>query len=341
MKLSRRRYSIQLSSCVVFLIFGGVTRVCPQTPSPALIELKTCGTELSVFDDGTVVKSRDGKKTERRLSESQMRKVRKLVASSPCEKRWRPSAQAPKKPPRGQPKFQLVSNDDCISVELGYGPGLQQVWITRHYANYTRGVLAYIPCGYTEANSQQYINRKWQRFLSQLVDALGAKNFLASCGCLQSDNLLDEKKPPVYITFERLEEQSVLLRIHNNTRTPIRVPTEPGCISAQANVGPCRDRGILEITEGRRVIMKYHVEDDTGTYHFVGNTLSRLPSGSSAVFLVAQSQLGKLDIYVPFIYEWDDMRDMFDDDNHWVGDPKIDRRVSFTSYDFGELMKKK
>lgn len=58
-----------------------------QTPL-AFLELKTCGRELGVYEDGKVVESRDGKTTERQLSQSRLRKLRQLMEGSPCPLLW-------------------------------------------------------------------------------------------------------------------------------------------------------------------------------------------------------------------------------------------------------------
>jgi hypothetical protein len=85
--------------------------------------------------------------------------------------------------------------------------------------------------------------------------------------------------------------------------------------------------------------MKYHVRGDIGLYQFLGNTLSRLPSGSSALFLVARADLADRDIYVPFLYEdeWDNRQAMYADPkfagpNPSVGDPHLEHYVYFESY---------
>ena len=170
--------------------------------------------------------------------------------------------------------------------------------------------------------------------------------------CLvKSDVLINKTKPTVYITFERLENQNVLLRIHNNTRWAIHFSTESLYITQTTPLKLCGNRGAQGLNDGRRVNLIYQVEAERGfeTVH-IGNRIetrpivvtvpplswgdvsstSWLPSGRSAIFLVERRYLAKnLKIYVPFVYEWETAeRDS--------GDNNLEHRVYFRSYDLSE-----
>lgn len=175
----------------------------------------------------------------------------------------------------------------------------------------------------------------------------------------QSNILIDRQKPAVQITFERLEAQYVLLRLHNNTRWWIGVPTEGPCISSTTTSGPCLELSRLRIIDGHRVEMKYLGEADNGFR--VGRIgpngeplvikrievrsdpflslgyykMSQLASGHSALFLVMREHLAEnLNIYVPFVYEWDRAADVTDDMN-------LACRVYFRSYDLSQAIGQK
>jgi hypothetical protein len=169
------------------------------------------------------------------------------------------------------------------------------------------------------------------------------------------DILLDRNKPAVRLTFERLEAQNVLLRLHNNTRWWISVPTVDPCVSSTSNSGPCWERSLSQIIDGHLVEMRYLGDADTGLIIVKSEPLeikrieakpdfflrlgdykmSRLASGHSALFLVARAHLSEyLNVYVPFVYEWDRTEDLSDDRN-------LEHRVYFRSYDLSQAIGQK
>ena len=125
----------------VICLAAALAPVCAaQSESPpALLGLKTCGRELRLFDDGTVVVSRDGIKTERRLSKRRMRKLRRVIAGGPCEQEWQRPLPTQTTPSDAQLMTSTVYVGECMGSVLSYGVGLQEVLVTRHYPGYERG----------------------------------------------------------------------------------------------------------------------------------------------------------------------------------------------------------
>lgn len=334
MKHSSRRYLISSCLCVLLLPLA-LSRVSSQTPSPALLDLKSCGRALTVFDDRTVVETYAGNQTRRLLSEKQMSKLRKVIAIDPCEQQWRKLAAARKtssaKPSQEQP---IVMPNDCNGGVLGYGPGLLEMFVTRHYPDHAQSMVVYIPCGHdlTDPFFLEYVKPKWQRFLYGVVDALGGKSIIEACGCGRSNLLRDKTKPAVYLSFERADDTHFFLRITNNSQWPIIVPldsrydpSQPMSRLLSAELGEISGDGWVEV--------KYRVEGDMETKHFVSYALARLPAGKSTLFIVRRDSVTDKDIYVPFLYEWDNQPEIYDEKHRFLHDPNLEHRVYFRSYD--------
>jgi hypothetical protein len=155
-----------------------------------LLEVKECG-ELQIFDDGRVVESREGKKTERKLSAGQLRKLRKVIERGPCEELWR---QTPGKYEPGdlQPLPTLIvptSNPDCHGAFRGAPFGLREVLVNRHYPDHQTGFSpVYILCETAKASNKKYARRslkknsRWPRFFSDVESALGGTGIF-KCKC--------------------------------------------------------------------------------------------------------------------------------------------------------------
>ncbi len=113
-----------------------------------------------------VVSRYDGIKTERRLSASRMRNLRRIIARGPCQKEI-----------RGEP-----GSSYCAGVWVGYlTPGWQEV-VLRHYPDRQSGPFpVYIPCDSTKGNDPRD-NPIWQRFLSEVVGAIGDKSIIRCKG---------------------------------------------------------------------------------------------------------------------------------------------------------------
>jgi hypothetical protein len=172
------------------------TSLCAQSLHPrAILELNACG-NLQVFEDGTVLESRDGKKTERRLSESRMRRLRQVIAGAPCPRNWAQSPPAPLDVGRIQsvPFPRKVSDDDCNQDWLSAGIGLLEVKVTLHHQEQQVLFPVYILCdaerkavkAWAKRTYKGVLKRNWQRFLDEVVSAVGGKSVLKGCNCRQS-----------------------------------------------------------------------------------------------------------------------------------------------------------
>lgn len=194
MKFPTYPRSFRLRLGAVCCIAAIATSLCAQSQHPrAILQLRACG-DLQVFEDGTVVESRNGKTTKRRLSESRMRSLRQVIAGAPCANEWK---QPPPPPPDLNSKLRVTVNtnvyeDDCIMTWLGYGKGLVEVHVTLQYAEQQTGPFpVYIVCERAKQSDkdqakrvyQRFLKRNWQRFLKDVVSATGSKGILKDCKC--------------------------------------------------------------------------------------------------------------------------------------------------------------
>lgn len=170
MKFPIYRSSLMLRWCVIFCLTA--TLVCAQGPaSPLFLELKACAGELKIFDDGMVIsKHMNGTMTELRLSESQMLKLRQIIARGPCQKEIRTSTAT-------------AETSYCMQGWNSYNePGEQEV-VIRHYPDHqSEPFPVYIPCDTTKERDPRN-NPIWQRFLSEVVGTIGGKSILTGCEC--------------------------------------------------------------------------------------------------------------------------------------------------------------
>ena len=146
--------------------------------------------------------------------------------------------------------------------------------------------------------------------------------------CPERDQVLIAKdKASISITFERTEESSKekppfdtrmkgsSLRLNNNTRWAIRVPTERLYVGSKIiALRLCDGRSILGLRNGIDVAVQYEVESHSGasvwTLPFPGRTdvswTSWIPAGGSILFKVNPEHLANnLKVYVPYHYEWE------------------------------------
>lgn len=146
---------------------------------------------------------------------------------------------------------------------------------------------------------------------------------------------LDDTRPAVFITLERREDATILLRIRNNTRWTVKLPTALPCVSSAQTSGPCLENSRSRLIDGRSADVKYVVEplpyerivrlpcgerpaaetsSETAvrlTYNVPPHQLSSLTAGESAVFVVrAQELAGEHRIYVPFVFDWESERNL-------------------------------
>lgn len=193
MKFLFYRRSFMLRMCAVCCVAAIATSLYAQSQHPrAILELKACG-DLQVFEDGTVLESRGGKKTERRLSESRMLRLRQVIAGAPWAREWK---QAPAVLPDLN-KLRVtvrtnVHDDDCNLMWLSYGAGLVEVQVTLHYPERQTEVFpVYIVCerakkidkDQAKRYHQRSLKRNWQRFLKDVVSAADSKSILKNCKC--------------------------------------------------------------------------------------------------------------------------------------------------------------
>jgi hypothetical protein len=199
MKFTRQIFSSLLYLGLVvslFIVAAIPVRSQSQTPSQ-LLKLRTSVRELQVFEDGTVVETRDGIKTTRRLSASRMRKLRQVMARVPCQKEWQQSSQ----PLPDLSRVQITAvqlgtyNEDCLGMWLSYGLGLQEIQVTMKYPDLSTGPFpVYILCDgakkkykeFAKRNYKSSLRPNWHRFLNDVVSVVGGKSILKGCNAWQS-----------------------------------------------------------------------------------------------------------------------------------------------------------
>jgi hypothetical protein len=195
MKVPIYQRSFRLCLCTIFCFATNAAQAGAQNQQqPSLLQLKACNRELRVSEDGAMVESRRGKITERRLSESQMQKLRRLIARRPCIKEWR---QPTSPPPTVAPALvQLSTNYDhgCIADWLSFGLGLDEIKVTMASPDGQVGPFpVYVVCDHANDRNKEsakrsyprYLKPEWQRFISDVSKAVGSKNFLKGCYCWQ------------------------------------------------------------------------------------------------------------------------------------------------------------
>jgi hypothetical protein len=150
----------------------------------------------------------------------------------------------------------------------------------------------------------------------------------------QSDAiLLDTSKPTIYLTFERFRENdSVLLRLHNNTRWAISFRTMNRYTGESVQSLILNDgRQVSGLVDGLQIIPEYFIEDASDRVIIKGqywctSSLSWLPPGSSIVFSFPRKELKPWgQIYVEFTYEWE------------CGDYDPEHRVRFRGFDLSKF----
>jgi hypothetical protein len=194
MKLSFYLRPLISRLCAGCFIAALATALCAQGQQPRpILELNACG-DLQVFDDGAVVESRDGKRTERRLSEKRIRSLRRVIANAPCaEWRRRPATSV-----NSGSDTRITFNPkpvqpDCGREWLGFGGGLIEVKITLREGERRTGPFpVYIVCERARQSTRDHakrvyqgvLKRNWQRFLTDVVSTTDSKSILKDCKCL-------------------------------------------------------------------------------------------------------------------------------------------------------------
>jgi hypothetical protein len=144
---------------------------------------------------------------------------------------------------------------------------------------------------------------------------------------------LDVSKPTIYLTFERFgENDSLWLRLHNNTRWAISFRTENRYVRASVTPLKLNDgRLVLGLADNLEIVPEYFIEHATdrvttnGKYWCTALT-SWLPSGRSVVFSFPRKNLKSWEqIYVTFTYEWE------------RGDYDPEHKVRFHGFDLDKL----
>lgn len=199
MKFTRQMFSSVSCLCAViaFSLAAASPVLSQGQPPSSLLKLKTSVREIQIFENGTVIETRNGIKTERRLSEGRMRKLQKVIARAPCQKEWG-------QPPQPLPDLSRVQsmavqpgtyNGDCVSMWLSYGLGLQEIQVTLKYPERQIGPFpVYVVCDgskkkYKESarrNYQNFLKPNWRRFIDDVVSAIGSKSILKGCNSWQS-----------------------------------------------------------------------------------------------------------------------------------------------------------
>jgi hypothetical protein len=170
-----------------------------QTPDRSvLLEFKACARELRVSNDGTIVETRHAITTERHLSATQMRKLRRVIARAPCLKQWRKwqqSSQSTAEVPKTKDlKITAVTNFDCVMEWVSAGMGLDEVQVTLYDADGKVGPLPiYTVCDHAREeykrsarqNYPRFLKPVWLRFLAEVSKTVGGKSILEGCDCWQ------------------------------------------------------------------------------------------------------------------------------------------------------------
>lgn len=203
MKFTSDKRPFMLCCCAIFCFAAAEARAQSEQPrqqqQPVLLALKGSQRELRVFDDGRTVESRGDKITERRLSESRMRKLREVIARRPCA-RERQQQQQP--PPASSPPTLVLKEmtqatidnamkDDCMTIVRSYIPrGMTEIMVTIHSPDGRIGTIpVYAVCDGAKEVDKEYVRRNyredlksnWHRFIADASKAAGVKSFLKGC----------------------------------------------------------------------------------------------------------------------------------------------------------------
>ena len=184
---------------VVFCLATIAIPSSAQTPDKSvLLEFKACAGELRVSNDGTAVETRHAITTERHLSATQMRKLRRVIARAPCLKewkKWQQSSQSTAEVPRSKDvNITAITNFDCVFEWVSAGMGLDEVQVTLYDADRKVGPLPiYTVCDHAKEeykrsarqNYARFLKPVWLRFLAEVSKTVGGKSILEGCDCWQ------------------------------------------------------------------------------------------------------------------------------------------------------------
>lgn len=157
------------------------------------LEIRTCKRELKVFENGKVVASGDGEVTERLFSAGRMRKLRRIIEGAPCSYFRQPQPQpATTTTIDPSPIKVLPMGPDCLGPMIisGVPPAaLQMVGVTHRSKGNESGLSVYIMRDSAKAsekdfvrrNYQTFINPKWEKFFSEVMNVVGGENVLKNC----------------------------------------------------------------------------------------------------------------------------------------------------------------
>ena len=154
--------------------------------------------------------------------------------------------------------------------------------------------------------------------------------FIPAAGAQRPGAVIREtSKPTVYLTFERFgENDSVWLRLHNNTEWGISFRTEHAFQGESvAPLALSDGRGVPGLSDGLEITPEYFIEHatdkvTTNAQSWCTAVNSWLPPGHSVVFGFPRGRLKAWEeIYVKFTYEWERGKD----------DPE--HRVKFQGFD--------
>jgi hypothetical protein len=128
------------------------------------------------------------------------------------------------------------------------------------------------------------------------------------------DARLDESKPTVYLTLERLgDDGNVWLRLHNNTRWAISFRTRDayGGVSDVTPLSLGDGRQLKGLVNGLVVLPEYFIEHapeapGIGGRYWCYSSASWLPSGRAVLFSFPRKELREWErLYLTYTYEWE------------------------------------
>lgn len=219
-------------TCVAFHFASTPTYAQGQPPPPAFLEIKSCGRELKVFEDGKVFISRDGQVTGRLLPASRMRKLRRIVGGAPCPRFWSPRPEPPEPP--GPPLIRLDPDCSGPTIVSGILPvALQPVKVTLRSGGREGSFSVYIVRDTAKARDKEqvrrhyrtYINPKWGKFLSEAAEAVGGQGVLTGCAYPAG---VSTKYARPNSSFNRTRNQLGCHRELGWSRRPARAPVNSG-----------------------------------------------------------------------------------------------------------------
>lgn len=153
--------------------------------------------------------------------------------------------------------------------------------------------------------------------LLMMVLSVGATTSAQENSSPQSEcSRSDKSKPPLFITFERAETREVLLRLHNNSRCPVLIPTNQ--LNSSVSVvkqpnGNLRIERTEELKDGSRVPVVYNLFNLRGskdtvivTEGCVVITRQLLPQQSVVFAISLESFRKNADVGIEFSYLWEE-----------------------------------